>query len=371
MDAAIHGCRLPFTQSGQSGLPIADSYPHLQTCADDLAIVRSCHHDSFNHSPAQYMMNTGSARMGHPCLGSWTAYGLGSASENLPAFVVMATTGNVKGGPPTYGRGFLPGTYQPTVLRHSGSPVLYLDPPKELAHANQREMLNFVQWLNENHARERGDDTDDLSARIAAYELAYRMQAAVPEAVDLRQESQATRDLYGVDDPIAGTYARSCLMARRLVERGVRFVQIYSGGEENERSWDGHTNIAANHRQFAGETDQPIGALLTDLKQRGLLNETLVIWGGEFGRTPMAQGTGRDHHIKGFSIWLAGGGIKGGVVHGATDELGFHAVENRHYVTDIHATLMYQLGLDSHRLVVPGRQRLAIDHGLPIREIIA
>ncbi len=371
MDAAIHGCRLPFTQCGQSGLPIADSYPHLQTCADDLAIVRSCHHDSFNHSPAQYMMNTGSARMGHPCLGSWAAYGLGSASENLPAFVVMATTGNVKGGPPTYGRGFLPGTYQPTVLRHSGSPVLYLDPPKELAHVNQREMLNFVQWLNENHARERGDDTDDLSARIASYELAYRMQAAVPEAVDLRQESQATRDLYGVDDPIAGTYARSCLMARRLIERGVRFVQIFTGSAGKD-DWDGaHADNDRVHQEMARRTDRPTAALLKDLKARGLLEKTLVIWGGEFGRTPITDGrfpdkpAGRDHNPYGFTSWLAGGGIRGGKIIGATDEFGFRAVEDRVHVNDLHATILRLLGMDHEKLtfLFQGRKQRLTDVG--------
>ncbi len=370
MDAAIHGCKQVFTKCGQSGLEIADSYPHLQGCADDLAVVRSCYHDSFNHSPAQYMMNTGFARMGHPCLGSWVTYGLGSVSENLPSFVVMATTGNVKGGPPTYGRGFLPGTYQPTLLRNTGAPILYLDPPKELAQGNQRQMLDFVQWLNQNHARQRGDD-DELSARIASYELAFRMQSAVPEAVDLGKESQATRELYGVDDPIAGAYGRSCLMARRLIERGVRFVQIFTGSAGKD-DWDAaHADNDRVHEEMARRTDQPTAALLKDLKARGLLESTLVIWGGEFGRTPITDGrfpdkpAGRDHNPYGFSTWLAGGGIRGGKIIGATDEFGFRAVEDRVHINDLHATILKLLGLDHEKLtfLFQGRKQRLTDVG--------
>jgi uncharacterized protein (DUF1501 family) len=367
MDAGIHGCNQTFSKCGESGLEIADSYPHLQTCADDLAIVRSCHHESFNHAPAQYMMNTGSSRMGHPCLGSWVTYGLGSVSENLPAFVVLATTGNVKGGPPTYGRGFLPGTYQPTVLRNSGSPILYLDPPPELAHANQREMLNF----NQKHASERGADTDDLGARIASYELAFRMQAAVPEAVDLNEESQATRELYGVDDAISGTYGRSCLIARRLVERGVRFVQVFTGSAGAD-DWDAaHANNDRVHAQMARRVDRPTAALLKDLKSRGLLDSTLVIWGGEFGRTPITDGrfpdksAGRDHNPYGFTTWLAGGGVKGGRTIGATDEFGFRAVEDRVHINDLHATVLKLLGLDHEKLtfLFQGRKQRLTDVG--------
>jgi len=371
MDALIHGCKLKFTKCGQSGLEIADSYPHLQKCADDLAIVRSCYHDAFNHSPAQYMMNTGSSRMGRPCIGSWVTYGLGSVAENLPAFVVMATTNNTKGGPPVYGRGFLPGTYQPTVLRNSGSPVLYLERSAKQAGADQRGMLDLVQWLNEKHAAERGDDTEDLSARIASYELAYRMQSAVPEAVDITRETAATRELYGVDDPVAGTYARSCLRARRLVERGVRFVQIFTGSAGAD-DWDNaHADNDGVHASMARRTDKPTAALLQDLKARGLLDSTLVVWGGEFGRTPIADGrypdkrAGRDHNPYGFTTWLAGGGVRGGKVIGATDEFGFRATENRVHVNDLHATILKLLGLQHDKLtfLFQGRQMRLTDVG--------
>lgn len=298
MDALIHGCKLNFTRCGQSGLEIADSYPHLQKCADDLAVVRSCYHDSFNHSPAQYLMNTGSARMGRPCMGSWVTYGLGSVSENLPAFVVMATTGNTKGGPPVYGHGFLPGTYQPTVLRNSGSPVLYLEAPKEFNSSEQRDVLDLVQWMNEQHAGERGADTEDLAARIASYELAFRMQSAVPDAMDINQESAATRELYGVDDPTSGTYARSCLRARRLVERGVRFVQIFTGSAGSD-DWDNaHADNDGVHATMARRIDQPTAALLQDLKGRGLPREHArrVGWGirtHAHCRRPLPGQTGR------------------------------------------------------------------------------
>ena len=371
MDAAIHGCKQTFSRCGQSGLEIADSFPYLQACADDLAVVRSCYHDSFNHAPAQYMMNTGVSRMGHPCLGSWATYGLGSVSENLPAFVVMTNTGSVKGGPPVYGRGFLPGTCQPTVLRNSGSPMLYLESTKKSARANQREMLDFVQWLNRNHQTARGEDTDDLSARIASYELAFRMQAAVPEAVDLKKESPATKELYGVDDKISGTYAKNCLIARRLVERGVRFVQIFTGGGGAD-DWDlAHADNDRVHADMTRRIDRPTAALLKDLKARGLLESTLVVWGGEFGRTPMTDGrypdkpAGRDHNPYGFTTWLAGGGVRGGKVIGATDEFGFRAVEDRVHINDLHATLLKLLGVDHTRLtfLFQGRDQRLTDVG--------
>jgi hypothetical protein len=369
MDALIHGCRLNFSKCGQSGLEIADSYPHLQLCADDLAVVRSCYHDAFNHSPAQYLMNTGSARMGRPCMGSWVTFGLGSVSENLPAFVVMATTNNTKGGPPVYGHGFLPGTYQPTVLRNSGSPVLYLDPPQQLG--DQRGILDMVQWLNQQHQAARGGDTGDLDARIASYELAFRMQSAVPDAVDISKESAATRELYGVDDAISGTYARSCLRARRLVERGVRFVQIFTGSAGSD-DWDNaHADNDGVHAAMARRIDKPTAALLQDLKSRGLLESTLVVWGGEFGRTPIADGrypdkrAGRDHNPYGFTTWLAGGGVNGGRTIGATDEFGFRATEDRIHINDLHATILKLLGLDHKRLtfLFEGRQMRLTDVG--------
>ncbi|HEV3167959.1 MAG TPA: DUF1501 domain-containing protein [Isosphaeraceae bacterium] len=371
MDAAILGSPQTFRKCGQSGLEIADTYPHLQTCADDLAIVRSCYHDSFNHAPAQYMLNTGSARMGHPCMGSWVTYGLGSESENLPGFVVMATTGDVKGGPPVYGHGFLPGTFEPTVLRNAGSPVLYLDPQGNHSGQGQRDVLDMVQWLNREHLAAHGHDVDDLSSRIASYELAFRMQSAVPDAVDLSQETQATKDLYGLDDRTAAKFGTDCLIARRLVERGVRFVQIFtgSGGADD---WDAaHAENDKTHREMARRVDQPIAGLLKDLKARGLLDETLVIWGGEFGRTPVADGrypdkrAGRDHNPYGFTTWLAGGGIKGGKVIGATDEFGLRAIEDRVHISDLHATILKLLGLDHRELtfLFQGREQRLTDVG--------
>jgi uncharacterized protein (DUF1501 family) len=369
MDALIHGCKLNFSKCGQSGIEIADSYPHLQKCADDLAVVRSCYHDAFNHSPAQYMMNTGSERMGRPCMGSWVTYGLGSFSENLPAFVVMATTNNTKGGPPVYGHGFLPGTYQPTVLRNTGSPILYLDPPAQ--PGDQREMLDLVQWLNHEHQAARPGDTEDLAARISSYELAFRMQSAVPDAVDITKETAATRELYQVDDPISGTYGHSCLRARRLIERGVRFVQIFTGSSGAD-DWDNaHADNDGVHAAMARRTDGPTAALVQDLKSRGLLDSTLVIWGGEFGRTPIADGrypdkrAGRDHNPYGFTTWMAGGGVKGGRIIGATDEFGFRAVEDRVHINDLHATALKLLGLDHEKLtfLFQGRQMRLTDVG--------
>ncbi len=370
MDAAVLGSPQTFRKCGQSGIEIADTYPHLQTCADELAVIRSCHHDSFNHAPAQYMLSTGFARMGRPCLGSWVTYGLGSAADNLPAFVVMATTNDVKGGPPVYGNGFLPGTYQPTVLRGSGSPVLYLDPPGG-RQAGQRDILDLAQWLNTEHRAARGADVDDLSSRIASYELAFRMQSAVPEAVDLSRETQATRDLYGLNDPLSAKFGADCLIARRLVERGVRFVQIFTGSAGAD-DWDAaHAENDKTHRAMARRVDRPIAGLLKDLQSRGLLDSTLVIWGGEFGRTPVADGrypdkpAGRDHNPYGFTTWLAGGGVKGGQVIGATDEFGFRAAEDRAHVNDLHATILKLLGLDHHKLtfLFEGREQRLTDVG--------
>jgi uncharacterized protein (DUF1501 family) len=363
-DARILGSPQTFSKCGQSGIEIADTYPHLQTCADELAVVRSCYHESFNHAPAQYMLNTGSSRMGHPCLGSWVTYGLGTESDNLPAFVVMATTGDTKGGPPVYGHGFLPGTFQPTVLRSSGSPILYLDSPDGRAGTDQREIVELAQWLNREHLAARGSDVDDLTSRIASYELAFRMQSAVPEAIDLSQETRGTRELYGLDDPKSAKFGTNCLMARRLVERGVRFVQIFtgSGGEDD---WDAaHAENDKTHRAMARMTDRPIAGLLKDLRVRGLLDETLVMWGGEFGRTPVADGrypdkpAGRDHNPYGFTTWLAGGGIRGGKVIGATDEIGFRAVDRRVHVNDLHATILKLLGLDHQQLTFLFQGRL-------------
>ncbi len=368
-DAALLGSPRKFRRCGKSGLEIADSYPHLQGCADHLAVVRSCWHESFNHAPAQYMLSTGSARMGKPCLGSWVTYGLGSPSQDLPAFVVMATTGDVKGGPPVYGHGFLPGVYQPTLLRNSGSPVLYLNAPGRAG--GDRDVLDLAQWLNRKHRDERGEDTDDLSARIASYELAFRMQSAVPDAVDLGKETRATKKLYGLEEPISARFGTACLLARRLVERGVRFVQLFTGSSGAD-DWDAsHADNDRTHNEMARRTDRPIAGLLKDLAARGLLDSTLVIWGGEFGRTPVADGrypdkrAGRDHNPYGFTTWLAGGGVKGGRVIGATDEFGLRAVRERVHVNDLHATILKLLGLDHKRLtyLFEGRQQRLTDVG--------
>jgi uncharacterized protein (DUF1501 family) len=374
-DAAILGSPQTFSHCGRSGIEIADTYPYLQACADELAVVRSCFHESFNHAPAQYMLNTGSARMGHPCLGSWATYGLGSESENLPAFVVMATTNDVKGGPPVYGHGFLPGTYQPTMLRTTGSPLLYLTPSTGRLLEGQRAIIDMAQWLNREHQAARAAppdaDVDDLSSRIASYELAFRMQSAVPDAVDLASETAATKRLYGIDDAVSGRFGTCCLMARRLVERGVRFVQVFTGSAGAD-DWDAaHANNDGTHRSMARRTDRPIAGLLKDLKSRGLLDETLVIWGGEFGRTPIADGrypeqrAGRDHNPYGFTTWLAGGGVKGGKVIGATDEFGFRAVQDPIHVNDLHATILKLLGLDHTRLtfLFQGREQRLSDVG--------
>jgi uncharacterized protein (DUF1501 family) len=360
-----------FRKCGSGGIEIADTYPQLQKCADLLAVVRSCYHESFNHAPAQYMLNSGSSRMGKPCLGSWVTYGLGSESENLPAFVVMTTTGSLKGGPPVYDRGFLPGTYQPTVLRNSGSPVLYLQEPAGQGAPRRREVLDLVQWLNQEHRAARGPEIDDLSSRIASYELAFRMQASVPDAVDLSRESEATRKLYGLDDKTSARFGANCLMARRLVERGVRFVQIFTGGAGTD-DWDAaHADNDGTHRQMARRVDQPMAGLLQDLKTLGLLEDTLVIWGGEFGRTPVADGrypdkpAGRDHNPYGFTMWFAGGRVKGGRVIGSTDEFGLRAVDDRVHVNDIHATILKLLGLDHKALtyLFEGRDQRLTDVG--------
>ncbi|MFM7540780.1 MAG: DUF1501 domain-containing protein, partial [Planctomycetota bacterium] len=316
--------------------------------------------------PALFQINTGSSRMGMPCVGSWVVYGLGSESSNLPAFMVMVDTlgrGLPKGHASNWSSGFLPGVYQGTALNTQGAPIDNLLPPSGLSPADQRRQLDFLAKLNSSHLSSRHQEAE-LAARMESFELAYRMQAAAPEAFDLSRESKTVLDMYGTENPRCAHVAKQTLVARRLVERGVRFIQIYSGGMENERSWDGHSDIESNHRQFAGETDQPVAALLADLKNRGLLDSTLVIWGGEFGRLPVAQRSknskakGRDHNPHAFTVWMAGGGVKGGAHHGATDPFGHKAEQDKVSINDLHATILHLLGIDHTKLTFrySGRQ---------------
>lgn len=366
-----------FQRHGQSGKWISEVFPTIAQHVDDMAFLHSCYTETNNHSPALFQINTGMSRMGFPSVGAWVTYGLGTESQNLPAFVVMYDTlgrGLPKGYAQNWGSGYLPGIYQGTALKGQGAPIENLVPRLGLTAPEQRSQLDLLSRLNRAHLR-RNDEDPELSARIESFELAYRMQMAAPEALAFEQEPEATRKLYGIDNPRCTHFAKQCLMARRLVERGVRFIQIYSGGEENEKSWDGHTDIAANHRQFAGETDQPIGALLADLKQRGLLDSTLVVCCGEFGRLPLVQkgGTGRDHNPHAFTTWMAGGGVKGGISYGETDELGHKATVNRVSVNDLHATLLHLLGFDHEKLTYRfnGRNfRLTDVAGHVVRDII-
>ncbi len=360
-----------FRQHGQSGLWVSDWYPHIATCADDLAVIRSCWADGLNHVGSVCQMNTGSVLGGRPCLGSWTLYGLGSASQNLPGYVVLLDyPEDPPGGARNWSTGFMPAIYQGTRFRDGQTPILHLRPPQSEMGTAQRTKLDFVQKLNRRHRAERGED-HDLDARIAAYELAYRMQSAAPEAVDLARETEETRRLYGLDDKTTERMGRNCLLARRLVERGVRFVQIYSGSGSK---WDAHSNVEGNHARYCRESDKPIAGLLKDLKRRGLLDSTLVVWGGEFGRTPMSEsGNGRDHNPYGFTVWLAGGGVKGGITHGATDDIGLYAVEGKVHVHDLHATILHCLGLDHRKLTLlyNGREeRPTINGGRVVEAIL-
>ena len=336
-----------FRKCGQSGLMISDIFEHLPGVADELAVIRSCHHTEFNHAPALYMTHSGTRQMGRPSLGAWSLYGLGTPSENLPGYVVMRD-GPLKGGPSTYGSGFLPAIHSATEIRMTGAPILYLQRPENLLPGDQRRIMDFSQQLNRRFLEAQNSDSN-LAARIAAYELAYRMQTAAPEAVDLTRETETVKSLYGLNSEVTRSFGTQCLNARRLVERGVRFVQIYHGGGGG--GWDTHGSNDSRHIQNAKEIDKPIAGLITDLKSRGLLDSTLIIWGGEFGRTPTSEGTdGRDHNPYGYSVWMAGGGIKGGVAYGSTDEFGFKAVENPVQVRDLHATILHLLGLQHDRL---------------------
>jgi hypothetical protein len=338
-----------FKKYGQSGLDVSDLFPHTAKHADDLCVLRGCHGDSVTHPESVYLMNCGSILMGRPSLGSWVTYGLGTENRDMPAFVVLPDPGGwPKGGAPAWGNGFLPAAFQGTVMRGGPSPIANLDTPKGVGDAQQRKTLDLVNTLNQEHLKQRPGDTE-LAARIASYELAYRMQSHAGDVVDVTKESAATRTLYGLDEKETAEFGLRCLLARRMVERGVRFVQLYCG---DTNGWDGHQNIEGNHGKLARESDRPVATLLTDLKQRGLLDSTLVIWGGEFGRTPMSEGSdGRDHNPHGFTMWFAGGGIKGGQTLGRTDDVGLRAVgDDKMHVHDIHATILHVLGFDHKKL---------------------
>lgn len=365
-----------FDKHGHSGLEISDLFPHLSRCADDLAVVRSCYADSFAHGSGLLQMNTGFVRQGYPSLGSWVTYGLGTVNQDLPAFVVfLDPRGGPIGGAPNWGAGFMPATYQGTQFRTSGDPLIDLSPPAGMTRAQQRQQLDLLQTLG-HLAPTPVERETELAARIATYELAFRMQAHAPDAVDLSQESSATQALYGLDNPETAPFGTRCLMARRLIERGVRFVQVYSGGGHSDQNWDAHGDVNANHKLHCAETDRPMYALLTDLKQRGLLDETLVVWGGEFGRTPTSQGSngGRDHNPRGFSTWLAGGGVRGGQAYGSTDDFGFAAAVNKVHVHDLHATILHLMGMEHEHLTYfhGGRNmRLTDVEGHVVHELLA
>jgi hypothetical protein len=357
-DTVILGSKRKFQRHGQSGLEVSDLFPHTAPLVDELAVIRSCYHDGFTHSQAQFLINSGWPRIGRPSLGSWILYGLGTENQNLPGFVVLLE-GGVRSGPAVYGQGFLPTAFQGTSFRPGKNPILNLTPPPGMKAEDQRDLLDTLRGMNQRHMEERNGDSE-LSARIAAYELAFRMQMAAPEATDISSESEATRKLYGFDnpDPVGADFASRCLLARRLVERGVRFVQVWSGNGMNATDWDGHIACDQNHVAKARQTDQAVAGLLKDLKSRGLLESTLVIWGGEFGRSPVSDGgaggaEGRDHNPYGFTIWMAGGGIRGGQAIGATDELGLRAVEDKVHLHDLHATILGLTGLDHTKLTFP------------------
>jgi uncharacterized protein (DUF1501 family) len=371
-DANVMGPRFRFARHGQSGAEIAEVLPNLAKVVDDIAIIRSMRTDQFNHAPAQIFLNTGFAQPGRPSLGSWVLYGLGCDTENLPAFIVMSTGSGISGGSANWSSGFLPTTYSGVRLRNQGDPILNVSNPPGVDEHLQRETLDLIRDLNRQRLDAIGDP--EIATRIAQYEMAFRLQTSAPELTDLKQETEETLRLYGAD-PDKPSFARACLLARRMIERGVRFVSIYHEG------WDAHSDLVGNHRTNCAATDRAAAALIIDLKRRGLLDETLVIWGGEFGRTPMVESNpqlgrslGRDHHPQAFSMWLAGGGVKPGITYGTTDELGFHVVENPVHVHDLQATILHLLGFDHEKLTYrhAGRDfRLTDVHGSVVRGLLA
>ncbi len=369
--------KFDFKQYGKSGKWVSSLFPHLSGCVDDIAFIHSMTADSPIHGSAMIQMNTGKIQSGSPCIGSWMNYGLGTVNQNLPGFVVML---DPRGGPisgaKNWSSGYMPASYQATVINATDTPILNLKRPEGESQQLQREMLDTLHDYNSEHEVLRSDNSN-LSARIASYELAYRMQSEAPEATDLNHESESIKALYGINDKRTEVFGRQCLMARRLVERGVRFIQLYSGGNHVESTWDAHNDIIVNHTLHAGETDKPIAGLLKDLKQRGLLDSTLIVWGGEFGRQPTAEyaeGTGRDHNAYGFTMWMAGGGVKGGISVGQTDELGSQAVEDPFKVKHLHATILNQMGMNPNRLSYfyggLNQRLVGVEETEPIHQII-
>jgi len=371
-DAAVLGPRFKFARHGQSGAELSEMLPHLAKVVDDICLIRSVKTDQFNHAPAQIFLNTGFSQPGRPSLGAWTIYGLGSETKDLPAFVVMSTGAGISGGSANWSSGFLPSVYSGVRFRNQGDPILNVSSPKGVDPKLQRDSLDLIESLNRQHLGVAGDP--EIETRIASYEMAYRLQSSAPELMDLKKESPATLAMYGCD-PDKPSFARACLLARRMIERGVRFVNIYHEG------WDAHSDVAGNLKNNCGATDQASAALIADLKQRGLLGETLVIWGGEFGRTPMVESNtalgrslGRDHHPQAYTVWMAGGGIKPGLAYGATDDLGFHVAENPVHIHDLQATILHCLGFDHERLTYTyqGRQfRLTDVHGHVVKDLLA
>ncbi len=366
-----------FKQYGECGKYVSDLFPHVGSCVDDIAFLHSMTADSPIHGSALLMMNSGSLISGNPSLGSWVNYGLGSVNENLPGYVVMLDrSGGPISGAKNWTSGFMPASYQGTVFRSQGSPILNLQHVDGMATGEQRLLIDSLNHLNAGHLSSRFDNTN-LAARISSYELAYRMQATAPEAIAVGEESEETKALYGMDRKETEDFGRKCLLARRLVERGTRFIQVYSGGAHNDQNWDAHGDLETNHNLHAGATDKPIAGLLKDLKRRGLLEDTLVVWGGEFGRQPTAEyekGTGRDHNSYGFTMWMAGGGVKGGVSVGQTDELGAMAVDNRFKVKNLHATILSLMGLDPNELSFffggLDHKLVGVEGADPIQEVI-
>lgn len=373
-DAAVLGPRFKFARHGQCGAEVSDVFPRIAEVVDDIALIKSVHTDLFNHAPAQLFVNTGNGVPGRPSMGSWLGYGLGSEADDLPSFVVLKSGGSLSGGASMWSSGFLPSVHQGVPFRGQGDPILHASNPPGVDDQAQRDSLDLIRSLNQRRLAVVGDP--EIETRINAYEMAFRMQARAPELMDFSQETRETLSMYGLDEKDSGSFAKNCLLARRLAERGVRFIQVYHAG------WDHHSNVEGGMKGQAAQTDQACAALLKDLKRSGMLEDTLVVWGGEFGRTPMVEASaalgrsmGRDHHPQAFTMWMAGGGIKPGISYGATDELGFHSIENPVHVHDIQATILHCLGIDHSRLTVRHRglnvRLTGVEEHHAIRDILA